>query len=785
MSEKLLSPINRFPFRSFVFGLTALFGPFMSGCFSPFGDEPVKVTVEIFGSGPGGGRVVGSVEILGINCTMENGRWTDVKLGCLGPKFTDADGRGEFEIVGYPDPSYEAVWTCPGIYSAKVDCTVSENRIKVSYNYGPGEHNITASVKFLETFGTLRVITSTTGMKFNPSGYSVTIDGESKGAIGTDESLDFDGLRAISHAVELIIDENRPCAVVGESTQTVAISANETRAVTFEVFCEFKSGSIQVTTETVGGGDDPDGFTILVDSEAKGGIGNKDTVTVGGLVPGDRWVELADVSANCSVTPPNGRTVTVDPDATAQTAFVINCVPVVDPTVIEITTVTTGGDLDSNGYVWTVEKQPQYFNGPLEVNDTVSVTVSGGGDYEVKLLDVDLNCELDTSTLPYPRILTVAVGDTAHTTFSVTCESFGSLIVSNVTTGWDFDPDGYTVDVNGSGTGMLLPNETRTFTHFLAGNYNIKLRNTSRNCVVQANNTQNVDVEWGLPTSVAFEVECSGIVFQSNRDGFWELYAMNSDGTGTRRILSSVHTDENPAWSPDRAHVVFASDRDGDREIYVLTLADSSLVKVTDNTWDDDDPVWSPDGDSILYASSPQGGEDDLFVVSADGLGAPRPITATNSADEDDADWSPVDPLGGTARWIVYSSDQDVDGDDEIYKLDLSQNPLGAPIQLTFNTVKDDDPVWSPDGTKIAFSRRTNGDNRDIFVMNGDGTGVVQLTTFLGDDTDPSWSPDGTMLAFVSDRDGNYEIYVMLSDGGGKSRITAHAAADGEPGWRR
>src|SRR2546426_7793953 len=50
--------------------------------------------------------------------------------------------------------------------------------------------------------------------------------------------------------------------------------------------------------------------------------------------------------------------------------------------------------------------------------------------------------------------------------------------------------------------------------------------------------------------------------------------------------------------------------------------------------------------------------------------------------------------------------------------------------QLTHNDfIADDDPVWSPDGKRIAFHSTRDGDDEDIFVMNADGTGVIQLTS--------------------------------------------------------
>ena len=65
-----------------------------------------------------------------------------------------------------------------------------------------------------------------------------------------------------------------------------------------------------------------------------------------------------------------------------------------------------------------------------------------------------------------------------------------------------------------------------------------------------------------------------------------------------------------------------------------------------------------------------------------------------------------------------------------------------------------------PPTGRIAFSSDMDG-NKEIYVMNADGSNIQRLTVNVDSDSDPTWSPDGTQIAFVSDRDGNSEIYVM------------------------
>lgn len=114
------------------------------------------------------------------------------------------------------------------------------------------------------------------------------------------------------------------------------------------------------------------------------------------------------------------------------------------------------------------------------------------------------------------------------------------------------------------------------------------------------------------------------------------------------------------------------------------------------------------------------------------------------------------------------------DGNSEIYTM----NPDGSGlVNLTNNPASDDTPAWSPDGTKIAFVSFRDG-NWEIYVMNADGSGLVNVTNNPTSDYRPVWSPDGAKIAFV--RYGNAccigEIYVINADGSGATNLTSDAS---------
>ncbi len=88
-------------------------------------------------------------------------------------------------------------------------------------------------------------------------------------------------------------------------------------------------------------------------------------------------------------------------------------------------------------------------------------------------------------------------------------------------------------------------------------------------------------------------------------------------------------------------------------------------------------------------------------------------------------------------------------------------------------------PVWSPDGRRIAFLSRPDG-NKALYVMNADGSGQRRLTRDASNSATPAWSPDGRTLAFESVRNGINGVYAVNADGSGQRRLARSGHA---PAW--
>jgi Tol biopolymer transport system component len=260
------------------------------------------------------------------------------------------------------------------------------------------------------------------------------------------------------------------------------------------------------------------------------------------------------------------------------------------------------------------------------------------------------------------------------------------------------------------------------------------------------------------------------IAFYSSRSGSAQIYIMNPDGSGLRRLTTNSAKDRSPVISPDGSRIAFASDRDGASRIYIMNVDGSGQRRLTNSPDVEILPAWSHDGRRVFYQVEPKDGRSIIHSASAGG-GDVRRVTDGSVG----FNYPAVSPDG--RRIVCNGPDFSV----SIMNIDGSgQRTVGTPGVSRMR------PLWSPDGAKFAYGLLHGvppNHTTEIGVMDADGGRDTSVTR---DDTVnefPCWSPDGKRIAFQSCRDGNFEIYVMNADGSGVRRLTDDPKFDGAPSW--
>jgi len=259
------------------------------------------------------------------------------------------------------------------------------------------------------------------------------------------------------------------------------------------------------------------------------------------------------------------------------------------------------------------------------------------------------------------------------------------------------------------------------------------------------------------------------IVFATNRDGNYEIYAVNPDGSDLTRLTDTPGDDYAPFWSPDGKQIAFVSNRDGNPEIYRMNADGSDPVRLTYDPADDSSPAWSPDGSQIAFVTW-RDRNAELYLMDVNGEELKR-LTENPGRDFSPA-WSP----DGTK--IAFLSDREWDLNIFILTLESGQvNPF------SFGSyVGSEGLSWSPDGQQIVYINRENG-SAELYLREIKTKTETRLTNNPFNDLFPSWSSDGKYLTFVSLRDGSYEIYVMSAADHSYFRLTDNPANDTTPGW--
>lgn len=258
----------------------------------------------------------------------------------------------------------------------------------------------------------------------------------------------------------------------------------------------------------------------------------------------------------------------------------------------------------------------------------------------------------------------------------------------------------------------------------------------------------------------------SKVVYISTQTGNKELFLMDWDGHNPVQLTRNRSINLSPDISPDGREIIFTSYKRGNPDLYKRAISSTVEVPVSSRQGLNITGAWSPDGGRIALALS-KDGNTELYTIARDGS-APNRLTVSHAANVSPA-WSP------DGRRIVFVSDRL--GKPQLFSMDANGGNVSRFGNGGGYTVN---PSWSPKGDKLAFARMAGG--FQIFVVNADGSGEVQLTS-EGNNERPRWSADGRLIIFSSKRGGQEALYVMRADGSGQTKVSRTKGISQHPVW--
>ncbi len=260
----------------------------------------------------------------------------------------------------------------------------------------------------------------------------------------------------------------------------------------------------------------------------------------------------------------------------------------------------------------------------------------------------------------------------------------------------------------------------------------------------------------------------SRIAFAANGTGHKELYVVDYDGEGMRRLTEFNSITLLPRWTRDAKSLLYTTWKDGNPDLYSMDLESRALKPVSTRQGLNVAGGFSPDGKQLVLTLS-MGQSPNLWILKD---GEARRVT-----DHPGIDTSPTFSPDG--RQIAFVSDRS--GNPQVYVLEVQSGLQRRITRMNWC----DNPAWSPSGEWIVFAAREAPFKPfDIWLSDLTGNVMRNLTRGRGTNEDPSWSPDGRFIAFTTTRRGKRELFVMDADGSAPHPVAEEAPGQAfTPAW--
>ncbi len=355
----------------------------------------------------------------------------------------------------------------------------------------------------------------------------------------------------------------------------------------------------------------------------------------------------------------------------------------------------------------------------------------------------------------------------------------GTVRVAAHTSGLGLDPNGYTVRLDLNKGRPLSINGTIHFEDVAPGQHEVYLSGLADNCS-PAPNDLLVTVVAGDTSMVDVGVFCriglrGRLVFISEVYGVPQLLAMYPDGTGRYRLTVDQLSYSAPAIFPGGSALVVGSDRGEGWRLFRLEAATGTISPLPHVGVMELQPAISPDGTQIAFEVTAVDQASRIWVMGANGEN-PRALTTGPVSEPSDVapTWSP------DGQWIVFSRTG------ALHRIRPDGTML-TPIPCSPDPCNH--PSWSPDGGALAYTGLSDdsgdgvGDNYDIYVMDLE-SGVARRLTRSSDQEDaPRWSPDGSAIAYQRVVEGRIQVFQMQADGSGAVNLSNVPVSEGQPAW--
>ncbi|MGQ1783533.1 MULTISPECIES: TolB family protein [unclassified Saccharicrinis] len=269
------------------------------------------------------------------------------------------------------------------------------------------------------------------------------------------------------------------------------------------------------------------------------------------------------------------------------------------------------------------------------------------------------------------------------------------------------------------------------------------------------------------------------IAFVTNRDGNSEIYIMDINGDNVRNITKNDSLDFSPSWSGDGQNLYFYSKRDGNAEIYTINSDGTELKRLTNHPTTDVLPELSPVGETIVFMSERDSLSRNIYLMNKDGSNI-RQLTR-NKFYEESPSWSNDGQKILFTRQLRDSADTSHAANGEIHIMDVNGENVK---RLTNKIGYDSGAKFSPNGKQIAFYG-INDNNWDLFIMNSDGTNLLNLTYDSIECYSPDWSADGQWLVYTAGSKGIYNIWKINISTKERIQLTNTNSRNESPVWKK